>query len=59
MFHHVGIYWMIHTKEKIEFGVDEMIYHWCKYEPWYNATMCHNLNRPVFEYLFVTSRQDR
>ena len=58
VFNHVGILWMIQPKEQIEFDVDEVFAHWCKYEPCYNEKKCYNLHGPVFEYFFVTERKD-
>ena len=32
--------------------------HWIELGPWYNKTICHNLCGSIFEYFFVTARQD-
>ena len=58
VFHHVGLSWMIQTKEKIEFYADEIVSHCCKYEPWYNTTNFHNLHGSIFKDLSVTACQD-
>ena len=50
---------MIETKEQILFTVNEIFVRWCKDDPWYNATICHNLCGPVFEYFFANVRQVR
>ena len=55
--HNFGLSCMIQTKEKFYFAVDENFPRWCKYEPWYNATIFHNLHVPVFEDFFVILRQ--
>ena len=59
VFHHVGLSWMIHTMEKVEFAVDEYFTDLCTQGPWYNVMICHNLHGTVFEYLFLTVLQNR
>ena len=59
MFHHVGLSWMIETKEKYAFAVEEHFIEQCKVGPFFNKKNCQNLHSPIFEELFVTTRQDR
>ena len=58
MFPYVVLSWLLQTKKKVTFAVDATYAHWCKYGQWYNTTIHFNLNGPVFEYFFVTARQD-
>ena len=59
VFHHVGLSWMIETKEQINFAVDKQYVYWCTGGTWFNWEICHNLHGTVFEELFVTAREDR
>ena len=34
--HHVGLYWMMLTKEQYGFSVEENFIEWCKGGPWFN-----------------------
>ena len=54
-----GISWMIQTREKFYFSVDEKFPRWCIGGPWYNTTICSNLHGPIFEVYFLTALQDR
>ena len=57
VFHHVGLSWMILTKEKYEFYVEEPFIEWFTGGPWFNETIFRNLHVPIFEGLFVTACQ--
>ena len=59
MFHHDGISWMIQTKGKYHFAVDEQYKEWCTGRTWFNGKFFQNLHGPLFEKLFVTSREGR
>ena len=39
-------------------GKKAKIPHWIELGPWHNKTICHNLCGSIFEYFFVTARQD-
>ena len=59
VFHYVGLLWMIETKENFTFSVNEYYVEWCTRGPWFRKNKCQNLHGPIFEELFVTTRQDR
>ena len=59
MFNCVGLFWMIETKEQYKFTVDDRFIECCKGGPWFNQRIFQNLHGPIFEYFFVTARQDR
>ena len=58
MFQHFNIYWLIQSKEKIEFDVDVVCPHWSEYGTWHNTKFV-----PVCKHLilisFVTIHQYR
>ena len=49
---------MIETKEKTHYKVDEHFDKWCTGGPWFNETICQNLQGPLFEGFFVTAHED-
>ena len=57
VFHRVGLLWIIETKEKYKFAVDEYFREWCRGGPYFNQIICKNLQVPIFEGLFVTASQ--
>ena len=57
MFHHVGISWMITTKEKFYFAVDDHYEYWCTGGPWFNEIFFQRLHGPLFEELFNTAHK--
>ena len=59
MFHHVGLWWLIETKDHCDFSFDEHCPCCCTGGPCYNTTICQKLHRHTFEDFFVTVRQDR
>ena len=59
MFYNVGLSWIILTKKKYEFSVEEYYIEWCTGGPWFNETIFWNLHSPIFEDFSVTAYQDR
>ena len=59
MFHHVGLSWMIATKEKYYFAADENDDESCTGRLWFNETNFQSLHVPLFDELFVTELQNR
>ena len=59
MFHHISLLWMIETKEKYTFYVEEHYIEWCTVVPWFKQLFFQNLHVPTFEEFFVTASQDR
>ena len=55
---HVGLSWMIETKEQYIFTVKEDFIDWCTGVSWFNETICLNLHVPVSEELFFTASKD-
>ena len=49
LFHHIGISWVIATKEKINFSFYEQYGNWCTVGIWFYDTVCNNLHGPLFE----------
>ena len=59
MFHHVGLSWMIATKEQYYFSVDKHHGELCAGGPCFNETVYQNLHGHLFEEFFVTELQYR
>ena len=59
VFNHVGLSWIILTKDQHEFYVEENYIEWCTGGPWFNETTFRNLHSPTFDEFFVTARQYR
>ena len=58
MFRHVGLSWMIETKEQDELYVEENFIEWCTRGPWFNFKTVKTYMAPYFSDSFFTSRQD-
>ena len=56
LFHHVGLSWMLETKDKYDYAVDENNSLWLTGGSWYNTTIFQNLLDNLSEYLFVNKR---
>ena len=56
VFHHFDLPWMILTKEKYTFSVEEHFIEWCTGVPCF--VFFQNIHGPIFKELIVTSRQD-
>ena len=48
VFNNVGLSFMILTKEKYEFTVEEHSIEGCTGGPWFNVTIFGNLHDPIF-----------
>ena len=59
MFYHVVFSWMVNTDNQYKFYQEENDDKWCKVGPWFNLSIFLNLRGSLFEYYFVTTRQDR
>ena len=53
LFHRVGFYWVILTREQYEFYLEENFIEWCTGGPYFNEICFQNLHVTIFEELFV------
>ena len=61
MMHHVGMSWIISSKQEMEYEMNTKINHldWLNKGPWYNRNICSKLHRIRFEDFITQARTDR
>ena len=59
VFHHVGLSWIIQSKQKLNFDFQLHCSSYIINGLWYNTTICSRLNISFFEDYVTTTRQDR
>ena len=59
MLHHVGMLWIIETREKLQYDIDKHNSEWMTGGSWYNTSICKKLHVKVFEGFIINSITDR
>ena len=59
MLHHVGMLWIIETREQLQYYMDKHNSEWITCGPWYNTSICKKLHRNVFEGFIRNAITDR
>ena len=57
MFHNVGIYLLIKSKEKSGYNFDLECTYWIEEGTWYNTKICTDLSGTDFDFCYFTSIQ--
>ena len=57
--HHVGILWIVETREKLQYDTDKHNSEWMTGGPWYNTYICKKIHGKLFERFIINSRTDR
>ena len=59
MLHHVGMLWIIETREQLQHDLDKKKSEWMTGGPWYNTSICGKLHGKFFEGFIRHARTDR
>ena len=60
IFHHVGVSWIISSKEEMKYIIDESNHqYFLDKGPWYNTAICSRLHECLFEYFIIHARTNR
>ena len=59
MLHHIGMLWIIETREQLQYDMDKHNSEWITRGPWYNTSICKKLHGKLFEVFIINVRTDR
>ena len=58
VFHPVVLFWIINNNNNIKFDINVKVGQWMCKGPWYNTTICTELDDQIFKYYLKTGRKE-